>query len=111
MRIQVKATGFELTPALNQFIEEKFRGLEKFLSDWDENNSVILRIEVSKNTKHHNKGMVWYAEANLNLPQKVLRVEELSEEMHAAIDKLKDRLKTDLLKLKDKLAEHKGSGE
>jgi len=105
MRLQVKAIGFELTPALSQFIEEKFRGLEKFLSNWDENNSVILRLEVSKNTKHHQKGMIWYAEANLDLPKNLLRVEETNEDMHAAIDKLKDRLKNDLLKVKKKLAD------
>ena len=106
MRLQIKATGFELTPVLNKFIEEKFRTLEKFLSNWDENDSVILRVEVSKNTKHHQKGMVWYAEANLDLPKNVLRVEETNEDMHSAIDKLKDRLKKDLLKVKGKLADH-----
>lgn len=111
MRIQLKAIGFELTPALNQFIEEKFRSLEKFLSSWDENDSVILRIEVSKTTKHHQKGMVFYAEATLDLPKNVLRVEETNEDMRAAIEKLKDRLKSDLLKVKEKLNDHKGSGK
>ena len=61
---------------------------------------------MAKNTKHHNKGMVWYAEANLDLPQKVLRIEETNEEMQAAIEKLKDRLKNELLRLKDRLADH-----
>lgn len=106
MRLQIKAVGFELTPALTQFIEEKFLSLEKFLSNWDKNNSVILRIEVSKNTKHHQKGMVFYAEANLDLPKNVLRVEETNEDMHAAIDRLKDRLKNDLLRLKERAADH-----
>ena len=106
MRIQIKAKGFDLTPSLTQLVEKKFRSLEKFLFNWDENDSVILRIEVSKNTKHHQKGMVFYAEANLDLPKNVLRVEETNEDMHAAIDKLKDRLKNDLLRLKEKLADH-----
>ncbi len=106
MRLKVKAVGFELTPALNQLIEEKFRSLEKFLSSWDKNDSVILRIEISKNTKHHQKGMVFYAEANLDLPKNVLRLEETNENMHAAIDRLKDRLKNDLLKVKEKLVDH-----
>ena len=41
-----------------------------------------------------------------DLPQEVLRIEETNEEMHAAIDKLKDRLKNELLRLKEKLADH-----
>ena len=106
MRLQVKATGFDLTPALNQLIEQKFGGLAKLLERWEKNADVLLRVEVAKNTKHHNKGMVWYAEANLDLPQKVLRIEEVNEEMQAAIDKLKDRLKNELLRLKEKLADY-----
>lgn len=106
MRLQIKATGFELTPAIQQLIEQKFGGLEKFILRWDENNAVMLRVEVAKNTKHHNKGKVWYAEANLDLPKNVLRVEELAEDLHEAIDKLKDRLKKELLRLKEKLADH-----
>ena len=106
MRIQIKSTGFELTPALQQLIEEKFRGFEKFLANWDKNDSVILRIEISKNTKHHQKGKIFYAEANLDLPKNVLRVEETNEDMHSAIDRLKDRLKNDLLRLKERAADH-----
>lgn len=111
MRLQIKATGFELTPSLQGLVEKKFSGLEKFLATWEINRELLLRVEIAKNTKHHNKGMVWYAEANLDLPQKVLRIEETNEAMQAAIDKLKDRLKKELLKLKDRLNNHKGSEE
>ena len=106
MKLQIKATGFELTPALQQLVEKKFGGLEKFLTKWEANRELLLRVEIAKNTKHHNKGMVWYAEANLDLPQKVLRIEETNEELPAAVDKLKDRLKNELLRLKEKLTEY-----
>lgn len=106
MRIQIKATAFELTPSLQSFIEEKFSSLEKFLSRWDENDAVILRVEVSKNTRHHQKGNVFYGEVNVDLPKNVLRIEEVGDEMHAVIDRLKDRLKNELLRLKEKLADH-----
>lgn len=106
MRFQVKAKGFELTPSLQQFVEEKMMGLEKYVSRWDENDSVLLTVEVAKNTKHHNKGEVFYAEANLQIPKHLLRVEETADDMRAAVDILKDRLKNELLKLKDKLADH-----
>ncbi len=106
MRLQIKAKGFELTPSLKQFVEEKMTSLEKYVSRWDENDSVLLTVEVAKNTKHHNKGEVFYAEANLDIPKHLIRVEETGEDMHAAVDVLKDRLKNELLKLKDKLADH-----
>ena len=106
MRLQVKATGFDLTPALNQLIEQKFGGLAKLLERWEKNADVLLRVEVAKNTKHHNKGKVFYAEANLGLPMKVLRIEETAEDMHEAVDKLKDRLKKEISRYKEKLADH-----
>ncbi|MDE2001887.1 MAG: ribosome-associated translation inhibitor RaiA [Patescibacteria group bacterium] len=106
MRIQVSAKGFDLTPSLAQFAEEKMMSLEKYLSRWDGDGGVIVRVEISKNTNHHNKGEVFYAEANMDLPKHVLRVEETAEDMHTAIDVLKDRMKNELLKLKDKLADH-----
>ena len=106
MRLQVKATGFDLTPALNQLIEQKFSGLTKLLERWEKNTDVLLRVEVAKNTKHHNKGKVFYAEANLDLPMKILRIEETAEDMHEAVDKLKDRLKKEISRYKEKLADH-----
>ena len=106
MRIQIEAKGFELTPSLKEFIEQKIGGLSRFMKRWDQNDSVIARVEVARTTKHHNKGQIFYAEVNIDLPHKVLRVEETNVEIHAAIDRLKDRLKNDILRLKEKAAEH-----
>jgi ribosomal subunit interface protein len=107
MRLQIKTKGFELTPSLQQFVEEKMSGLEKFLERWDKEGAVILDVEISKTTQHHNKGNVYYAEGNLQIPNApLLRIEETNEEMRAAIDKLKDRLKNELLRFKEKISEH-----
>ena len=106
MRLQIKATGFELTPAIKSFVEEKFSSLSKFLDRWETNGEIALRIEVSKNTEHHNKGKVFYAEANLDIPKNMLRVEETDDELYEAIIKSRDRLKENLLKLKEKTAKH-----
>ncbi|NCN53220.1 ribosome-associated translation inhibitor RaiA [Candidatus Wolfebacteria bacterium] len=108
MKIHIKATGFDLTPALKNFIEEKFNTLDKFVEKWNENDAVLLRIEVARKTNHHNKGDVFYAEVNLDLPGlEVVRIEDTGEDMYAAIISAKDRLKTDLLKIKERLSEHK----
>ena len=106
MILQIKATGFELTPALKKFIEDKFLGFEKYIGRWDENNSVILKVEVAQNTKHHQKGNIFYAELNMDLPKNVLRIEEVGTDMYQAVEKSKDRLKNELLRLKEKEADH-----
>ena len=81
--------------------------LEKLLTRWDREDVVLLDVEVAKTTQHHNKGNVFYAEANLQIPNApLLRIEETNEDLHMAIVKVKDRLKNELSKLKDKLADH-----
>ncbi len=106
MKLQLKAKGFDLTPSLQKFVEEKMFGLEKYVSRWDENDSILLTVEVAKTTNHHNKGDIFYAEANMNIPKHLVRVEESGEDMHAAVDTMKDKLKKELLKLKDKMTDH-----
>lgn len=106
MRIQIKATGFEMTPSLQQFVEEKITGLEKYLSRWDEGDGLIVRVEVAKTTNHHQKGEIFMAEANLDLPKHMIRVEETNEDMHKAVEAMKDSLKAEISKVHEKEADH-----
>jgi len=106
MKIQVKATGFDLTPSLTQLVEQKLSGIAKLLVRWERKSEVLLRVELAKNTKHHNKGNIFYAEANLDLSPKIIRIEETNEDIHTAVDCLRDRLKKEVSKYKDKLADH-----
>jgi len=60
-------------------------------------------VEISKTTRHHHKGDVFYAELNLSLPHKMIRIEEYNSDIYAAIDVLKDRTKAEISKLKTKI--------
>lgn len=95
-----------MTPSLQQLVEEKIMSLEKYVSRWDESDGVIVRVEVAKTTNHHQKGQIFMAEANLDLPKNVIRVEETDEDMHKAIEAMKDSLKTEILKAHEKEADH-----
>ena|SRR3989344_9140164 len=106
MRIQINAKGFEFTPSLKIFVEGKLLPLAKFIKRWDENDSVIIRVELARTTQHHHKGNVFYAEANMDIPKHLLRVEETNTDIHAAIDKLKDRMKNEILRIKERAVEH-----
>lgn len=106
MTIHIKATGFDFTPALHKEVENTLKGLAKFVQRWDEEGSVLLRVEIAKTTKHHHKGNIFYAEANMDIPKKVLRVEETNTDIHTAIAILKDRLKNEIIRYKEKMIEH-----
>ncbi len=93
MNINLKASGFKLTPAIRENVSTKLKSVEKLISKLD--------FEVSKTTRHHQKGNVFRAEANLNLPKKLIRAEAVEEDLTAAIDKVKSILTLSVKKYKE----------
>lgn len=107
MKINIKATNLDLTPAIKQYIEEKIGGLEKLLSskstDWEPSvgrPTVEAFVEISRTTKHHHKGPVFRAEINVPMPGqgKVLRAEAEQWDIRVAIDQIKDEIQIELKK-------------
>jgi|SRR3990167_7925045 len=97
MIITIHGTGIELTAAIKQYVEEKILGLAKFYT-----NITQARVDVGVTTRHHNKGKIYYAEVNLHLPRKMLRVVKEETDLYKAIDSVKDHLKLEIEKTKEK---------
>jgi len=102
MNIQIKAKDLDLTPSIKEYIEEKIGSLDKFLEKLEDQGEVLIDVEIARVSKHHKKGDVFYAEANLKLPKKMLRAERKDFDVRAAIDHVRDRLQRDIVKYKDK---------
>ena len=101
MKIIIKTTNLELTPAINEYIEEKIGSLDKFLNKKLEKESEIkIEVEIARTTKHHKSGDVYYAEANIHLPGKILRAEHSDWDIRVAVDKIKDILQQEIKKYK-----------
>jgi len=100
MTINIRATGMEITPAIRQYVEEKFNSLEKFAHD-------IMQIDVTvgMGTGHHQKGSIYTCGANIELKGEVLRIERDAEDLYKAIDKVKDHLRETLAQRKDRMME------
>lgn len=105
MRIKIESTGFELTPAIRELVEKKVGSLEKLLKRFEEKSEAIASVEVSRTTKHHRHGDVFYAEINLNVSGKVIRAEDHNIKLQAAIDIAKDKLKQEILRFKERRVE------
>ncbi len=101
MKIHVKAIGLELTPSLEIYIEKKLGPLSKFLKKYNE--EVELWLEVARTTKHHHKGEVFRAKGDIRLPKKSLWATEESFDIRSAIDKLKDTLRIEIHKYKERI--------
>ena len=102
MTIGITATRLELTPSLTAYIKEKMGAVGKLLVRFEQEGEHELFFEIARATRHHRHGDVFYAEATLTLPGKTLRIEEYAADAHAAIDAVKDRLKVDIKKYKDR---------
>lgn len=102
MQINIKATGLDLTPAVRVYIENKIGSLDKFLKRFEAQGEVKAEIEIARTTRHHRKGNIFYAETNLYLPKRTIRAEHSDWDVRVAINMVKDKLKLEIQKYKDR---------
>ncbi|KKW41690.1 MAG: Ribosomal subunit interface protein [Candidatus Magasanikbacteria bacterium GW2011_GWA2_56_11] len=98
MVITLNGTGIDLTDAIKVYAESKIAGLAKYFD-----NITKAEIDVGITTHHHQKGQIYYAEVNLHVPGRILRVAKQEENLYKAIDKVKDHFKVELEKMKGKM--------
>ncbi len=98
MIININATGIELTEKISDYTHKKFESVTKYFD-----NIQKMDIDIGMRSHHHYKGKIFYAEANIHVPGKIMRVVKDSEDLYKAIDKVKDHLKVEFEKLKGKM--------
>ncbi|MBN1325393.1 ribosome-associated translation inhibitor RaiA [Candidatus Falkowbacteria bacterium] len=98
MKIDIKGTNMELTEAIKDYVNEKIGGLERFFD-----NIIEARVDVGKTSNHHQKGDVFRAEVNLQVPNTILRAEAEREDLYMAINEVKDEIQRQLKKYKEKM--------
>lgn len=97
MQIIITGRNLDLTPAIKNYIEDKFGGLEKFYEK-------IIRADVVllKDT-HQQKGEIFVCECKMEVPGNDLFVSKEEVDMYKAIDKVSDHLAEEIKKHKDKI--------
>ncbi|MEZ8825532.1 ribosome hibernation promoting factor [Vibrio amylolyticus] len=95
MQININAHHVDLTDSMQDYVNTKFKKLERFF-DHINNIHVVLKVEkVSQ-----------IAEATLHVNQGDIHATAEDESMYAAIDALVDKLVRQLNKHKEKLSSH-----
>lgn len=103
MRVVLKQKKLAFTPAIREYIEKKLVSpARRIVGGTAASALVMLEIEIARTTTRHRKGLVYYAEANMSLGKKLVRVEAEDQDIYAAIDALKDELEERLKSLKEK---------
>lgn len=103
MKLVVKGVNLALTPSLHRYAAEKLvRPVRELLGRHPAYQAATLDLELVHGSRHHKKGKVWEAIANLRLPGKTFWQEARAEDIHAAVDKLEDILKLEIKKYKER---------
>lgn len=95
MRIEISGHQIDVTPALRDYVQEKFARVGRHF-DHHLDTRVILSVD-----KLEHK-----AEATLATTGKTLFADAIAPDMYAAIDLLSDKLDRLLLKQKEKMTDH-----
>lgn len=100
MNINIHAKNLDLNAPLRVFIEEKMADIERVLGDV---GPAQMHVEVGIPSQHHHSGPIYYAEVNLTVGGQLMRAEATNYDLHAAVVDIKDELKVQVKKFKDKL--------
>lgn len=92
MQITIQGVGVKVTDALNDFVNDKFKKLER---KGDIINSVNVTLSVEK--------LDQIAKADLQVTGGTLHAQATDESMYNAIDELIDKVDRQLIKYKEKL--------
>ncbi len=104
MRINIKTKNIELNKGIEDFINEKIGVVEKFIKSFEETNEPLVEVEIEKDSGHHNKGLVFRTEAQIQLHGKnLIRAEERGEDLFSSIVAAKKELEAEIKKYKVKM--------
>jgi len=96
----VLGTNMELTYALKEYAENRMNVLEKFASNFDD--SAKMRIELGKSSQNHKNGSHFFAEVHMDIPGRSVNAKVEDEDLYAAIDKVQEEMKRQLVDAKEK---------
>jgi len=87
MATSIRGKNLDLTEDLKDFATKKVESVTKLLE------SVIdIRIDLSKETNHHQKGDIYKASVDIQVPGNVYHAEENAEDIKTAINRVKQEL-------------------
>lgn len=115
MKIVIKTKNIRLSQSLRDFIEEKIRSLEKFSRIFYTEQyfnhffskgkpRIEAWLEIGKESLHHKKGPIFWAECQMRFPKKSLRSTAWAEDLKLAISEVKDELQRELKQYKERLS-------
>jgi len=102
MQIHKTTKGFELTGAIEKYLDKKLNVIKKLI-DYAPGKHETW-IELAKTTQHHNKGNYFESKIDIALKNRTIHAQERGESLYEAIDKMEARVIRELKHYKDKFS-------
>lgn len=96
MQLQMSGRNIEITPALRELTEKKLKKLEQHFTHI---TNIHIILEVNKIRQ--------IAEAIVSIPKNTIHAQAESDDMYKTIDDLMEKLKSQLIKHKEKDSDHR----
>jgi len=86
IKTNIKATNFDLTEEVTDYVAEKISSIEKYLKI-KEDTEIIAQVELDKVAgEHHKHGNIFRAEITMEYEGQVYRSEETSEDIFSSVE-------------------------
>jgi putative sigma-54 modulation protein len=89
MEVKVKSKDVELTPALFEYAQKRFKSLEHFYKDIEDKS---VTIELGKVSDHHRQGNFFKVSAHTHIRSKTMHASSTKADLYTAIDDVRDEL-------------------
>lgn len=90
VKLNIKATNTDLTDDVRSYIERRVTKLGKLLKE--HSGEVFVYFEIAKTTDHHENGLIYRADANVDIGGKIFYADAVKEDFRTAIDSVKTKL-------------------
>ncbi|MBX4195538.1 ribosome-associated translation inhibitor RaiA [Candidatus Parcubacteria bacterium] len=99
MKMNIKATGIELTPEILSYAEKRLSKVRKYLADASD---PVMAVELGRNTNHHKQGEVFRAEVRIAGGGADFYASRETSDLYRAIDEVKDEIVREVTRVKGK---------
>jgi ribosomal subunit interface protein len=105
MQITIQGIHLDITAALEEYVKRRFVSLERVLKKFASRQDLILRVDIARSTRHHQKGDVFSVAVSLRIGRTILRVEQAGDDVRQAVDDAQKRFKKTLEDYKERAQE------
>lgn len=98
--IKIRGTNLEVTDEIKDYLYDRLEDVDRFLANTA--GTKEAEVELERTTEHHESGNIFRAEIMIDLKGEVLRAESEKEDIHTAIDDIKEEISRLVKKYKEK---------